>query len=467
MNNVNKSILIGNGININFGGKAYTNDFIIKRILFNARANKYDSLFDGEINGDEIANIFVELAKWTNEIADGKYDAIIPENEKSILEDFKNRYNWKLSYYYEVGLEDWLFILHVYFLQNADIADNWSAAKQGFERMMLDAIYNDGDIQNLHKVMGRPVKRWLLEFSNVFTLNYDNNVEDLIKRPVFHLHGDFRTPANSENLQTLLGYIRKTKGDNVDIPKDFEHCFCNALFDYAGEHKYEIACAFEKGSEGLQSLEKSGISPAFFPAPIEELLEVHKEHPELAFGNNYHFTEFKKITGELHIIGMSPNNDYHIFKLIDESNVDKVVFYSFSEGKPKKGLPIHQEVEYRNAQELWRRLKALPKQYNCNYPIPQSDGVKEIFEIFNMLSGDNVSEADIIKSANSIPKFEATRLCEIVMKEMKTQQVHGAPKNEKEQQRLFREISRIALRNGILPSALFLHTIMWMSDSKQ
>lgn len=420
-----------------------------------------------KINGNEIANIFVELAKWTNEIVDGKYDTIIPENEKSILEDFKNRYNWKLSHYYEVGLEDWLFILHVYFLQNADIADNWSAAKQGFERIMLDAIYNDGDIQNLYTNMGEPVKSWLLEFSNIFTLNYDNNVEKLTKRPVFHLHGDFRTPANSENPQTLLGYIRKTKGENVDIPKDFEHCFCNALFDYAGEHKYEIACAFEKGSEGLQSLEKSGIPPAFFPAPIEELLEVRKEHSELSFGSNYHFTEFKKITGELHIIGMSPNNDYHIFKLIDESNVDKVVFYSFSEGKPKKGLPIHQEVEYRNAQELWRQLKALPKQYNCNYPIPQSDKVKEFFDIFNMLSGDKVSKTDIIKSANSISRSEATRLCEIVMKEIIRQKEQGAPIDEEEQQRQFREVSRIALRNGILPSALFLHTIMWMSDSKQ
>ena len=67
---------------------------------------------------------------------------------------------------------------------------NKMTAKQGFERMMLDAIYNDGDIQEIHKVMGKPVKRWLLEFSNVFTLNYDNNIEDLIKRPVFHLHGE-------------------------------------------------------------------------------------------------------------------------------------------------------------------------------------------------------------------------------------------------------------------------------------
>ncbi len=50
MKNVtSKSILIGNGININFGGKAYTNNYIIKRILFNARASRYDPLFNGEI----------------------------------------------------------------------------------------------------------------------------------------------------------------------------------------------------------------------------------------------------------------------------------------------------------------------------------------------------------------------------------------------------------------------------------
>ncbi len=467
MKNVSsKSILIGNGININFGGKAYTNDYIIKRIFFNARANKYDLLFDGEISGDEIASIFVGLATWANDISGGKYDAIIPDAEKPILEDFKARYNWELTHYYEVGLEDWLFILHVYFLQNADIADNWSSAKQGFERMMLDAIYNDGDIQDIHKVMGKPVKRWLLEFSNVFTLNYDNNIEDLIKHPVFHLHGDFRTPANSENSQTLIGHIRKIKGENVDIPHQFEHCFCDALFDYAGEHKYDIALAFEKGAEGLLSLEKSGIPSMFFPAPIEELLKTHKEHPELTFGSNYHFTEFRELAGELHIIGMSPNNDSHIFKLIDESNIEKVVFYYYSEREAKKRLPIRQEVEYKSAQELWKQLKALPKQYNCKYPIPQSNEVTKFFEVFNVMSGDKVAETDIIKNANSIPQFEATRLCKTVTEKMKAHQEHGAPRDEEELQRQFREISRIALRNGILPSALYLHVIMGMNANK-
>lgn len=460
-----KSILIGNGFNINFGGQAYSNEYIIKRIVFNALANIYDPLFNGEISGDEIAGIFTGLAAWTNDISAGKYDAIIPDTEKPILEDFKERYNWKLSHYYEVGLEDWFFILRVSFLQNADIADKWSSVKQGFERMMLDAIFNDGDIQDLCKDIGKPVKKWLRKFNNIFTINYDNNVEDLIGRSVFHLHGDFRTLANSENPKTLIGYIRKSSGDTVVIPQ-FKHCFCNALFDYSGEHKYEIAYAFEKGTEGLQSLEKSGISPIFFPAPIEELLRVHEEHPELTFGSDYHFTEFRELTGELHIIGISPNNDTHLFKLIDVSKIEKIVFYYYSEHEKNKQLPVHQKVEYKSAKDLWKQLNASPKQYNCNYNIPKSKEADKFFELFNTLSGDKISKEDIIANANSIPKFQARKLCKSVMDKLKTQKETGAPKDEQELQRRFREISRIALRNGILPSALFLHVVMYMSAKK-
>lgn len=137
-------------------------------------------LFDGRVSGDEIAQIFFELAQWTNDITSGKYDDIIPSEDISVLEDFKLRYNWKLEHYYEVGLEDWLFILHVYFLSNSDIEKEWTPARQGFERMMLDAIYNDGDIQTLHMTMGKSVKRWLKEYDSIFTLNYDNNIFEVV-----------------------------------------------------------------------------------------------------------------------------------------------------------------------------------------------------------------------------------------------------------------------------------------------
>ena len=66
-----KSLLIGNGININFGGKAYSNQFIIKRIIFNARAGKYDLLFNGKISGEQIEEVFLNLAELANAISRG------------------------------------------------------------------------------------------------------------------------------------------------------------------------------------------------------------------------------------------------------------------------------------------------------------------------------------------------------------------------------------------------------------
>lgn len=453
------SILIGNGFNINFGGAAYTNQFIIKRIIFNARADKYDALFDGLVSGDEIARIFFELAQWTNDITSGKYDDIIPAENMSVLEDFKSRYNWKLEHYYEVGLEDWLFILHIYFLSNSDIAGEWIPARQGFERMMLDAIYNDGDIQTLHMAMKKPVKRWLKEYDNIFTLNYDNNIEDLTQKTVFHLHGDYRTPANSENPHTLLGYNRIRADQSVVVP-GLEHCYCNALFDYAGEHKLEVAEAFEKGEKGLQDLTESGISLSLFPVSIASLVQLHQEHPELIFGVPYYFEKFKALTGELHIVGMSPNNDAHIFRLIDESTVEKVVFYGYSESELEGQLPLHKEVEYRSVKDLWRQLDALPKQYNCNYPIPDSPNLDKLLDALNAMSFDPVSKADTLRAINAIPKFRSDELCRTAMQRVSDLSELGDPKNAQEQQRQFREVSRIALRYGVLPTALYVHIII-------
>ena len=81
----NMAVLVGNGVNVNFGGNAYSNSYIIKRIMFNARAHKYDPLFAGEISGEEIAQIFRKLAQWANDIRTGKYDNVIPAEDTRAL----------------------------------------------------------------------------------------------------------------------------------------------------------------------------------------------------------------------------------------------------------------------------------------------------------------------------------------------------------------------------------------------
>ena len=61
-----RSVLLGNGVNIQFGGKAYSNRFILSRIIFNAQCDKYDGLFEGTLSGSEIEQIFRGLLPTAN-----------------------------------------------------------------------------------------------------------------------------------------------------------------------------------------------------------------------------------------------------------------------------------------------------------------------------------------------------------------------------------------------------------------
>ena len=49
-----KYVLIGNGINIQFGGTAYSNYFILERIESKAKIGGYAKLFDNSITGEDI-----------------------------------------------------------------------------------------------------------------------------------------------------------------------------------------------------------------------------------------------------------------------------------------------------------------------------------------------------------------------------------------------------------------------------
>ena len=81
---------MGNGVNIQFGGKAYSNRFILSRIIFNAQCDKYDSLFEGTLSGSEIEQIFRGLFPTANAALDGKYDKVNADDEvKRAVMEFK------------------------------------------------------------------------------------------------------------------------------------------------------------------------------------------------------------------------------------------------------------------------------------------------------------------------------------------------------------------------------------------
>lgn len=463
-----KSVLVGNGINIQFGGKTYSSSFIMKRIINNVRLNRYLKLFDKKILPEQLEIIFKAFKDIANDILRGKYDYLKKKDDLEAIIDFKSRYKVPIRKYYEIMLEDWFLLIRLFFVEYYDLESQWQSVKQGFERMVLDGIYNEGMIQNIYKNMNKNVKEFFTKFDYIFSLNYDNNIELLTNRDVMHLHGDYSVLADSENPCTVQGYIRQQQKKLVLI-KEFKHCFCNALLDYSGELKYKYAETIQNIATQMNSLlelwrsDKTEYNNQIQPfkdkyQPCLHYINTYIENPTLKIGTNYHFNDLCNLKGELHIIGMSPSNDSHIFRCINESDIEFIKFYCYDESSIT--IPINKPYKIESVQKLWETLDAKNKKYRFNYINVNDDRIDAIFEISNKLSFDPISKEDIVHEVNSIPQFKIDYLCKLVKREFIKQKKKVNPKNQEELSQNFKEISRIALREGILPSALYLIYIM-------
>lgn len=469
-----KHVLVGNGINIQFGGPAYSSEFILKRIKYNCRLGKYDSLFGNKITGKELESIFKEFVNVANGIIEKRYNFITGDQDTiEAIDDFQKRYTQKVLLPHEIMLEDWLLLIHVFFLLNDDLKSIYQSVIQGIEQLLLDAIYNDGRLQGLHQYMNEDVKNFFNEYETIFTLNYDNNLEYLTRKKVYHLHGDFSVLTSSENPNTVLGYIRKKEGKIVAL-SDMKHCYCNALLNYSGRLKYKTAIQNHIAILESERLIKRYESDYAFKVSVmlndtieAQLIRTKVEHPELQMATEYYFHVFEAIEGQLDIIGLSPNNDAHIFDaILNNPKITKVTFYYFGEKERSFVEENYPKDRFKceSVQKLWSDLNSERKTYNCNYTVP--NGGRDIIEALNILSDDEVSFDRIQKQINQIPQSEMIRLSRIVKQELHriNPQRQSLTPSEFEQEQA--TICQIALQEGITPSVLYLICIMNFDELK-
>ena len=171
-----KYLLLGNGINIQFGGSAYLSDYIMRRVKYKAKLGEYDILFDHSIDRKEIVQLLDGFVIEANNIRNHEYDEYISDDEiKEALEDFQKRYRQEITQPHEIILEDWMFVARMFFLKNTDLKQHDAAVLEGFRRILLDAIYNEGKVQeifrNLEKKKRKSLKRFLEQYDVIFTLN--------------------------------------------------------------------------------------------------------------------------------------------------------------------------------------------------------------------------------------------------------------------------------------------------------
>lgn len=483
-----ESALIGNGLNIQIGGDDYLNKWLIVRLLAKAKAGEYDELFmdnKGEpiVTGEGIIILFNKMVTIANSVRKNEYDQVVKDSNKvdiiQALKDFKARYTYKITSVEQVGMEDWFLILLLSLIEQSDILDQYESAKQGFERMILDSIYCGGEIQKLHLKLGKIARAYFKDFDNIFTVNYDNNLEYITQKPIFHLHGDFLIKSISENSNNVYGYIRKQKKQKVWFPPQFEHCNCNAILDFSGKRKYELATnmtkaymEFEKIRKMSKDDKKNYVSLlAQLPKEQREIVEIGIEK-DLILGHNYHFQDFEQLTGTLTIIGLAPENDAHIFKSINESNVENIIFYNYFGDKSDcriareiKSISLGIDKPYiiKNIQEVWEKTNLhKPKNSTTYMEVLRNKKRSEFMMDFtNAVYGkSNVLIGDIVRQLKSIPKATEEVIYKMMHTEISKSRYHSTPQSEQELMQSFIDFGKTLEVSSISAQAFyFLYTI--------
>lgn len=372
---MNKNILIGNGINIAFSqNDDYKNYAIIERLTRYLHTDRYDDVFEETITSAELLEMLNALNDFFNNMLKGIAALKLTQTDDELLTlvDISRRYHAKSKDLLSVGIEDYFFVMKMVFNKVGDENTPINLLYDGLKYLFLDSIYNDGKIETLYKAMA-PFGKELEKYSKIFTVNYDTNLDKLTSSKVYHLHGSFDVLDDTYKPETIIGYIAQTKEKPPTVIKGKEHLFCNAIMAFSGQRKLEIINTYSNGKKALDTMIARLSNPmdGEAKAKFESLKNAtdknnqfayksicaKQEHPELGY-TEYPFADFQSIQGELHIIGISPNNDSHLFTAInDNPNITRVVYFSAGDEDTMAAQKvIKKPLQIRNVFKYWKSI---------------------------------------------------------------------------------------------------------------
>lgn len=207
-----RNLLVGNGINIQFGGlDVYSGSAIMNRVVENIKVGKYTALTENALSIDEQLEILNGLVKVIDQIKAGKCrskaDGLFMLME---LDRIKRTYP-EHSSITSVFLEDFFLAFEIFNngfkAQDGDEQSEFYR-KIGFtwlRQMLVDGIYNDGAINNVYKNYYSGVCKYLEGFSNIFTTSIGDIRDISISVPSSDLlKDDFIFPAGLMPPRTIL-----------------------------------------------------------------------------------------------------------------------------------------------------------------------------------------------------------------------------------------------------------------------
>lgn len=363
------NILVGNGVTIQFGGKEYTNDRIIRRAINNINTKN----FPGEIYPREIKDWVLYLHSMVPNVINGQYDNYTNTSDmKKSLISFKERYK-EVAYkakIHQIGFEDYFLLNFLLCNKEKIINPDRYNIKESLRLFFIDSIYNKGEIQKIYLKYPKGYISFLNNFEGLFTTNYDWNIEKATNRTVQYLHGSFHQLEDVYNPNSFRNKLSDGPYKNTVVNKKHIHLYSNALTTYSGENKKFIVeqsaqanVALEKFSKGLKEKPKLWEevnewmnSDNQMLINLAESIHLKSNNETLTVSENKSIHNLSVTNGELTILGLSAINDDHLFDTINNNiGISKITYFYYdpSEIYSIRSTFSDKEVVLKDVKELW------------------------------------------------------------------------------------------------------------------
>ncbi|TWW13280.1 hypothetical protein LABALGNA3A7_06800 [Dellaglioa algida] len=358
-----KSILFGNGLNIKFNKSEYSNDEILKRGL---KFVKMDEKMQ-KICPPETLNLLDAMFQTVPDIVAGCYDAVARDCIKELAHFKANYSNKNINNVGQIGIEDYFLVIHLIYSYNRSVnntdgdynVDKEKSAQECYRALCLAGIYNLGAINKLYTMYSDKFIEYINSFDEVFTTNYDSNLDSIYFGEVQHIHGKFdelHELYDPNSFRNSLSDDQFTSNNLINI-RGYEYLHSTALMSYSGINKFKkinnVHNLNKLTIEQIRAVPEGSVKEKDRELAIEAKEAIEKDS-SLRFQEYDAYNKFKNLKGDITIVGLSAANDNHIFRQIDNLNI---YFYYFSNADKELAtevLPSSAKLE--NVEKMWEIL---------------------------------------------------------------------------------------------------------------
>jgi|GEM_PF-479157 len=423
-----QNLLIGNGVNIQHGGYNFSNAAIILRAL---KCFKDPNFPVHIITNDPIdvkcyiGYLFLEIPHLLNSEYN-KYANCTAERDslKEFISKYSDRESLKIT---DIGFEDY-YLIHDLLCHKIRMGNpEQYTVRECIKSCFLHAIYDNGNVNSLAAKFTGQFIEWILSFDNIFTTNYDVNIENATGKSVYHLHGDFITRKPVYKPDSFRNQISDRPIDNCIIDENYPHLYSTALSTHSGNYKQfsmkegvsansvvdKMAIAYKNNPTLRNNIDSWENNRNVLISRMRESILLKVKHPELKFDEAYPIQQIESMSGELSILGLSPYNDRHLFDMINKSSISNCIFYFYNQSERDviKLLLSNKKVVFKDAREFWhvygnktlatRQEKKQSKKITFKN-VSHSDFHK-FADAYRGLSGSIMGDVNIIRQFNKVP----------------------------------------------------------------